>query len=208
LEWRHELRDLAAHRAFRRPEDLLRRGRQRLDEMNAALATGLRERLEVARQRTGVAAARIGSFDLRGRVAAMRLRVERRRSELRGALERAVSRKRRMYALAQVRIASLDLRARVGRLRRRLERDGSELAARMARQLTRTRRKLEAATLRLEERSPFQLLERGYAIAHDANGRVLRSPEQVAIGDDIAVRLARGEIGATVRTKRNIDKGS
>ncbi|HKW87237.1 MAG TPA: exodeoxyribonuclease VII large subunit [Candidatus Acidoferrales bacterium] len=201
LEWRHELRNLAAHRAFRRPEDLLRRGRQRLDEMNAALAIGLRGRLELARQRTGVAAARIGSFDLRGRVVAMQLRVERRRSELRGALERAVARKRRMYALAQVQIASLDLRARVGRLRRKLERDGSELAARMARQLTATRRKLEAATLRLEERSPFQLLERGYAIAYDANGRVLRSPEQVAIGDDVSVRLARGEIGASVRRK-------
>ncbi|HEV2489757.1 MAG TPA: exodeoxyribonuclease VII large subunit [Candidatus Acidoferrales bacterium] len=203
LEWRHELRDLAAHRAFRRPEDLLRRGRQRLDEMNAALGTGLRSRLELARQRAGVAAARIGSFDLRGRVAGMRLRVERRRSELRGALERAVARKRRLYAVTQVRIASLDLRARVGRLRCWLERGGSELAARMARQLTATRRKVEAAALRLEERSPFQLLERGYAIAYDANGRVLRSPEQVAIGDDIVVRLARGEIGARVREKKS-----
>ena len=103
----------------------------------------------------------------------------------------------------QVRVASLELRARVGRLRRRLERDGSELAARMARQLTATRRKLEAAALRLEERSPFQLLERGYAIAYDASGHVLRSPEQVAIGDDIAVRLARGEIGARIQIKRN-----
>jgi exodeoxyribonuclease VII large subunit len=208
LEWRHELRDLAAHRAFRRSEDLVRRSRQRLDEFNAALATGLRGRLELARQRAGVAAARVGSFDLRGRVAGMRLRVERRRSELRAALERGVARKRRRYALVQVRVASLDLRARVGRLRRRLERDASELAMRVARQLTATRRKWEAATLRLEERSPFQLLERGYAIAYDAQGRVLRSPEQVAIGDDIAVRLARGEIGAMVRKKRDIDEGS
>ncbi|MHB8526784.1 MAG: exodeoxyribonuclease VII large subunit, partial [Candidatus Acidiferrales bacterium] len=134
--------------------------------------------------------------------------VERRSSELRAALERAVTRKRRRYAVVQVRIASLDLRARVGQLRRRLERDASEFSAHARRYLVATRRKLEAATLRLEERSPFQLLERGYAIAYDATGRVLRSAEQVNAGDEIAVRLARGEIAATVRTKKNIGEGS
>ncbi|MGB7561271.1 MAG: exodeoxyribonuclease VII large subunit, partial [Candidatus Acidiferrales bacterium] len=39
-EKRHRLRDLATHRAFRRPEDLLRRNHQRLDESSAALGTG------------------------------------------------------------------------------------------------------------------------------------------------------------------------
>ena len=63
-------------------------------------------------------------------------------------------------------------------------------------------RRLEAAALQLEERSPFQLLERGYAIAYDAQGKVLRSPDQISIGEDISVRLASGELGATVRTKK------
>jgi len=199
---RHALRDLAMHRAFRRPEDLVRRSRQRLDEMNAALATGLRGRLDVARQRMRMAGTRVELFDLRGRVAVLRTRVDRRSGELGAALERAVTRKRRRYASVQVRIASLDLRARVSRLRRTLERDTSEFTAHARRYLVATRRKLEAATVRLEERSPFQLLERGYAIAYDAQGRVLRSVEEVATGDDIAVRLARGEIAATVRSKK------
>jgi exodeoxyribonuclease VII large subunit len=151
-----------------------------------------------------MASARMGLFDLRGRVGMLRVRVERRSGELSAALDRAVTRKRRRYASVQVRIASLDLRARVSQLRRRLERDASEFTAHARRYLVATRRKCEAATLRLEERSPFQLLERGYAIAYDANGRVLRSVEQVAGGDEIAVRLARGEIGATVRMKRNV----
>ena len=202
LAKRHRLRDLALHRAFRRPEDLVRRSRQHLDEMNAALAAGLRGRLEIARQRVSMAGTRVGSFDLRARVAMLRIRVERRSGELRAALERAVARKRRRYAVMQVRIASLDLRARVGHLRRRFERDASNFSAHAKRYLVAARRKLEAATVRLEERSPFQLLERGYAIAYDATGRVLRSAEQVSAGDEIAVRLARGEIGATVRRKR------
>lgn len=208
LDKRHRLRDLAMHRAFRRPEDLVRRSRQRVDEMNGALAAGLRGRLEIARQRVRIAGARMGSFDLRGRVGMLRIRVERRSGELRAALERAVARKRRRYAAAQVRIASLDLRSRVGRLRRQIERDTSEIVAHARRYLAGTRRKLEAASVRLEERSPFQLLERGYAIAYDAKGHVLRSMNQVSAGDEIAVRLAYGEIGATVRTKKHIGEGN
>ena len=104
--------------------------------------------------------------------------------------------------MAEVRVASLDLRARVGRLRRRLERTADDLRARIDRVMVAKRRRLEAAEVQRLERSPFALLERGYAIAYDANGRVLRSPDQVALGEDIAVRLARGEIGAQVTKKR------
>jgi hypothetical protein len=32
---------------------------------------------------------------------------------------------------------------------------------------------------------------------------VLRSPDQVTVGDDISVRIAQGEIGATVRVKKD-----
>jgi exodeoxyribonuclease VII large subunit len=65
------------------------------------------------------------------------------------------------------------------------------------------RRLLQAAALTLDERSPLKILERGYAIAYDASRKVLRSPDQVELGGDISVRLARGELGATVRTKKN-----
>jgi len=32
----------------------------------------------------------------------------------------------------------------------------------------------------------------------------LRSPDQVVLGDDISVRLARGQLDATVRRKREV----
>jgi exodeoxyribonuclease VII large subunit len=120
---------------------------------------------------------------------------------LRAALERVVTRKQRRFAVARVEFAQLDLRARVGKLRHLLDEHSSELRVRIDRALIAKRRRLEAAALQLEERSPFQLLERGYAIAYDSSGKVLRSPEQVALGDDISVRLARGQLDATVRRK-------
>jgi len=90
----------------------------------------------------------------------------------------------------------------VGRLHRALEQRSAELQVRLDRALVAKRRRWQAAALQLEERSPFQILERGYAIAYDAEGKVLRSPDQVALGDDISVRLARGDLAATVREKK------
>jgi exodeoxyribonuclease VII large subunit len=89
-------------------------------------------------------------------------------------------------------------------LRRRIEQREDALRAAFERALIAKRHKLEKARLQLDERSPLYLLERGYAIARDAAGKVLRSPDQVALGDDISVRLARGELDATVRRKRNM----
>ena len=66
------------------------------------------------------------------------------------------------------------------------------------------RRRLEAVDAAAHERSPFNLLERGYAIAYDAAGKVLRSADQVALGEDISVRLARGQLDATVRRKKSL----
>jgi len=200
-QWRHRVRDLEVHRGFRQVELILRRRRQELDELTSAMADDLRERLKIAHRRLTHSTARVASFDLRRHAEAFRLRLARRTADLRGALERAVARKRRRFTIAQVRVASLDLRARVGRLRRHLERSVDDLRARIDRVVTAKRRRWESADVQLRERSPFALLERGYAIAYDANGRVLRSPDQVELGEDIAVRLARGEIAARVTKK-------
>jgi exodeoxyribonuclease VII large subunit len=139
---------------------------------------------------------------LRRRAEILRRRIAQQQSALYAALDRTVTRKRRQFGVAQVRFARLDLRARVGKVRRKVEQRSDELALKMDRVLVARRRRLEAAALRLHERSPFQILERGYAIAYDASGKVLRSPDQVALGDNITVRLSRGQLDATVRNKK------
>jgi exodeoxyribonuclease VII large subunit len=198
---RHRVRDLETHRGFRQLEILVRRRRQQVDELSSSLAIGLRLRLGMTRQRLTKASARIGSFDLRGRALVVSRKIEQYRRALVASLERLMARKRRGYSSAQVRFAALDLRARVARWRHVVEQRTVALESRIHRALVTKRQRFEAARLQLEERSPFRILERGYAIAYDANGKVLRSADQVAIGEDIAVRLARGEFGATVRRK-------
>ncbi|GAB3670088.1 exodeoxyribonuclease VII large subunit [Salinisphaera aquimarina] len=48
--------------------------------------------------------------------------------------------------------------------------------------------------------SPLQTLERGYAIARDAQGQVLRSADNAAPGDHVAIDLARGRLDCEVQT--------
>jgi exodeoxyribonuclease VII large subunit len=202
-QWRHRVRDLQTHRGFRQMDVLVRNHRQHVDEISSSMAIGMRLRLGTARQRVTRAGARIGSFDLRSRAVGLRRRIDHQHDALRAALARLVATKHRRYGDARVRMARIDLRARVALLRRAFDQRSSELHLRMDRLLVAARRRTESIALQLEERSPLKLLERGYAIAYDASGKVLRSPEQVAMGDDISVRLARGAIDATVKRKKN-----
>jgi exodeoxyribonuclease VII large subunit len=52
---------------------------------------------------------------------------------------------------------------------------------------------------RVTSLSPAATLERGYAVVQRADGAVVRRPDEVASGDPLHVRLAQGELDATVR---------
>jgi exonuclease VII large subunit len=47
----------------------------------------------------------------------------------------------------------------------------------------------------------LRVLERGYAIATDAAGNVLRDAAQVALGDSVAIQLYRGRLSTEVKKK-------
>jgi len=53
----------------------------------------------------------------------------------------------------------------------------------------------------LESLSPLAILDRGYALVFDSEGKLLKDAGGVRVGDEISARLAHGEIHAAV-TKR------
>jgi exodeoxyribonuclease VII large subunit len=122
-----------------------------------------------------------------------------------GALQARLERLRRRYTIAGTRIASFDLRARIRTLGLRLVQRSAELGVRMERLLVGKVQRLERLRLQLEERGPLRVLERGYAICTDAAGNLVRAANQVAIGDEVNVQLARGRLGAQVR-RRDLPK--
>jgi exodeoxyribonuclease VII large subunit len=200
-QWKHRVRDLQTHRGFRRLDFLLRGRRQLLDEYSNSLTIGLRLRLAMARQRVTEANAHIASFDLRGRAAVLRRHIDLQRGNLRTALDRVVTRKHRALNLAQMRFAALDLRARVAAHRHRLQQSDTELRLKFERLVKSKRKQFDAVDTQRIERDPLRILDRGYSITYDSSGKVLRSTDQVVPGDNISVRLARGELAATVRKK-------
>jgi len=86
-------------------------------------------------------------------------------------------------------------------LRLRLEKRGHDLGVRTERLLRLKRERWERLSLQLQERSPLRVLERGYAIAADASGNVLRDAAQVAIGEVVSIQLHRGRITTEVKRK-------
>ena len=86
-------------------------------------------------------------------------------------------------------------RLRAERLEERLRR-----APRLA--LERKRARCEQAAARLRALSPRATLSRGYAIARDDAGRIVREASAVAPGDAVDVELASGELAARVEHVR------
>lgn len=71
--------------------------------------------------------------------------------------------------------------------------------------IERNRQALSKLSGRLDALSPLKVLSRGYAIAStEAQGTVLTNAADVGIGDRIKIKLAEGQVKATV-TERNCD---
>jgi len=120
-------------------------------------------------------------------------------------LQTRLERLRRRFTIAGTRIASFDFRARIRTLGLRLVQRSAELGVRIERLLVGKAQRLERLRVQLEERGPLRVLERGYAICTDAAGNVVRAADQVPLGAEVNVQLARGRLGAEVR-RRDLPK--
>ncbi|HTZ47816.1 MAG TPA: exodeoxyribonuclease VII large subunit [Verrucomicrobiae bacterium] len=193
--------ELIGRSGFRRPQDLLRQSRQRSDEMASRLALGLRSRVKESHKRLTNAQVRIARVDLRARVAAFRKRASELEARLGFDLRARLETSRRRYMVAHLRIASFDFRVKMAALRLRLEKLSHDLASCMERKIRLKREGWQRVALQLQERSPLQLLERGYAIATDSAGNILRDADQVSLGDQVRVQLRRGRLRTEVKDK-------
>jgi exodeoxyribonuclease VII large subunit len=130
-------------------------------------------------------------------------RLARERRRLRGAL---AGRLARAGARLESRVAALHRASPAARLaarRGRLVRERAQLDAAIQRRLARAAARVSLAAGRLDSLSPLAVLARGYAIARRADdGRIVRAPGDVAPGDGLAVRVAGGELDATVTRVR------
>ena len=79
-----------------------------------------------------------------------------------------------------------------------LEQGGLRLRARAEAMLHAPERALEHCAASLRALDPHAPLDRGYALAYDGRGRLLRSAQDVRKGDDLRLRLRDGTVDASV----------
>ena len=178
---------------------------ERVGELERRLERTARFQLLDARQRFS----RVSLDRAEGRMTAALHRLEQRLDDLNLRAEDAVSTQLRSRANRVAEMSATVLRHDP---RRRLAHAGAHLrdfSARLDRSVERkidaSASRLGALEARLHSLSPLAVLDRGYALVVDERGGVVRSAGELAAGDRVTARLARGSFTGRVE---EIDSGA
>jgi exodeoxyribonuclease VII large subunit len=172
---------------------------QRIDAYDANMRRAVQFHLMRLRQELTDWVAHRGFQTLRAVVEQAAQRADEATYRLSDATQAALRRARRRWERHDTVLRHLDLRGRQQRARLQLTHLNARLRQSMQMLLNARNRSLSPLGAKLESLSPTRILERGYAIAFDSQGRVLKDAAQVSEGSDVQVRLARGRIAANVK---------
>jgi exodeoxyribonuclease VII large subunit len=191
--------------------ELVIRSRQDIEaqseDLSRRLERALRYRLLIARQE-------LANHAQHGAFARMMDGIHRRQQkmdELSFRLEKAerqlLERSHRRAESFAAAIRHYDARRRLAAIRQQLTARVENLAAATQRRFLQSRGALERQIASLQALSPVAILNRGYALVFDANGQLVKNAAQLAVGDDLSARLARGRVRARVTATTPIELG-
>ena len=105
---------------------------------------------------------------------------------------------RRRLDAVRGKLSPAGMAASASRARVRLAVGGAALETAARARVEDARRRLGLAAASLDAMSPLAVLGRGYALATDESGRVLRSASDVGAGERLRVRLSEGSLRCRV----------
>ncbi len=186
--------------------ELVIRSRQEIENQAVALeerlVRAMRYRLLMRRQAL-TELAQHGAF---ARMAELIHQLEQRLDDLKHRLELAerqvLERARRRFETVSGAVRHYDVRRVLSGVRKELESWTSALVAVMRNVLLQYRVKTERLQTALDSLSPLAILDRGYALIFDSEGKLLKEARQVEVGDGISARLKHGQIQASVTRKQ------
>jgi exodeoxyribonuclease VII large subunit len=161
-------------------------------ELAAPVDDDLREAMLAVQQRLRRALARV--------LEQKRVQLERASALL--GMRRVTQDRRQLLDDLSARLRALHPRERLARNAAQLERFHHRLAARMHALLAARRSLLAGKMAKLDAMSPLRVLDRGYAIACLPTGHAVRSAAELADGDRLDLRLARGAAVCVVESTR------
>jgi len=109
---------------------------------------------------------------------------------------------RQEWLRASAGVVRYDFRRLLGLKRAALDDRWARFDTEFRRFLTERQTQLAHVEAILKERNPLSLLQRGYSVTRDAAGKIVRDAEAVTLGSDISIRLARGELEATIKGRK------
>ncbi|HEV2912070.1 MAG TPA: exodeoxyribonuclease VII large subunit [Pyrinomonadaceae bacterium] len=177
----------------------------REDELEAAvidftrdLVRAARFRIMDARTRVAEAAMSQGFDNVRDRMRKSAATLDETGYRLESLIRRATRRARRRAESVVGRLSPVRLGARLNEARVRFAvlraaRDGAASA-----RVEEGRARLAVAVAALDAMSPLAVLKRGYALALDEDGRLLRDARRVEVGDTLRLRLSVGALRCRV----------
>jgi len=109
---------------------------------------------------------------------------------------------RRRWEIISAAVRHYDVRLVLSGMRKELDSRTTALGSVMRNVLLQHRVRSERLETALQSLSPLAILDRGYALVFDANGKLLKDADAVKMGDEISARLAHGQIDAAVTKKQ------
>ena len=188
----------AAELVVQRKEDLvveLQNRRRRMDQV---------VRLRLSEARHALTELRLhGVFQtLAMRIAERAQRVDECVTALNEKIRARLHRARHDWLSTSAGVVRYDVRRLISLKRTSLAEREHAFANEFRRFLTDRSNRLVQLTAVLKERSPQTILDRGYSITRDAHGAIVRDAMRVEIGEEVSVRVARGEFRAAVKDKQ------
>ncbi len=182
--------------------ELVIRSRQEIEaqaeEQRRRLEHAVRYRLLMARQEL-TELAQHGAFrSMMDSIHRSQQKLDERSFRLERAERQLLDRHRRRMEVASAAVRHYDARQRLAAVRQRLEAQVTNLAAAARTRFLMARAELDRRAASLEALSPLAILNRGYALVFDAEGRLVKDAQPLSIGDELSVRLARGTVRARV----------
>jgi len=113
------------------------------------------------------------------------------------SLREIIRTRRAQHASLALRLSDADLRRRVVEQRAALSAIGVRLKSAFRVTLDRDFERVSLAAGKLDSLSPLGVLARGYAIAFDSGGRIIKRSTDINSGDQLKVRVSEGEIDCT-----------
>ena len=188
----------AAQRGLPRLGDLLALPRQRFDAIDRRLGRGLLANTRAHGTRLARCASRLQPRLLEARLQRIRDGLEALGRRADASLVRRIGPRRARLERVAGRLSPQPIVERVSRCGERLANLGRRSRQSIAVQIGDRRRHLDGCAKLLASLSYHGVLQRGYALVRDSEGRTLRSTSQVSAGQGLDIKVADGRIDAQV----------